>query len=452
MVAVTLARPSHVTLPSATHVEIQYGHHTARIPYTRVGNALQIVLTSAIRDALQYPTFPTGVRWDGETVRLGPAVAIYAFLFPGKRLFGPQTQLFLDLAQMARDRGVDLYVMTPGDVRPAQGVTMGYRIDEYGRQFVRTVCPWPDYLIRRTTTRPLPLRKTLAREEEILRSTTVHGTLARRDCEKQQMFKILSQNPIVAPYILPMMATARADAILHMLSEYPDVYVKPARGTQGQRIVRIVAEAGGYRWSADKGDRDVLLSASALVHRLSGLFRGPERYIAQKTVSLMTTEDNRPFDVRCLVQARPAAPPVCTATMLRVAPSGSVTTNLHTGAMPIRRSELEASLSPQKREVLRRALDDAETLSCAAFATFAALQPSLAELGVDIAVDQSGEPYILEVNACPGRKMFRYADPAARRLSLARLLEYAVFSTGFGSADAERGRAHSHGNPDHALR
>ena len=149
------------------------------------------------------------------------------------------------------------------------------------------------------------------------------------------------------------------------------------------------------------------------------------------------------FDLRLLMQKNGHARCTLTGLVARISQTSGPTTNLSNGA----RSEeaeplLDALYGPSMRKViLRRA-------AMASYATCGLMESELGpigEVGLDIVPDAAGMPWIIEVNARPGRNVFkRIADSAdvsaparrrfgaIRRSAVSRPFEYAktLASTG----------------------
>ncbi len=391
-----------------------------------------IELSASTCSRLHLPNYPVRAFLDGDTIRLGPAIAVYAM--PGATsLFGPQTRLFADMAILAREAHVDFFVLAPGRLRARSQETRAYRYYPSRSKWVLEDCPWPDFVWRRTVLRPARVRKMMSRDEELLLATSVLGTLPRQKSEKWLLHNVLSSAPGVQPFLPPMYPIRSAEDLLQAVKVLGDVYLKPARGTQGQKITRIVALHPGYlllKEAQRNRGGEILKDDEALLRRFTAA-TSEFAWIAQGTVELMRTVTGAPIDLRFLVQARPGGQADCTGSVARVGRPDAVTTNLHTGAKALSLTAVEQYLHREQISQFRHGVRTGRTAALAAFSAVAADHPSLTELGVDVALDRFGRAYILEVNPCPGRQMFRLIDPEARRLSLQRVLEYAVFSTGF---------------------
>ncbi|MHB1628267.1 MAG: YheC/YheD family protein [Bacilli bacterium] len=399
-------------------------------------------LDAATCTALHLPEYPVRAVLRHDAIRLGPALAVYAT--PGaKRLFGSQTGLFADMAVLAREANVDFFVLTPGRLRAGSQKTRAFRFYPSRRAWILEDCPWPDFVWRRTVLRPAGAQAAMSRDEELLQATAVFGTLPRPKSEKWFLHSVLSRAPGVRPFLPAAHPVWSAQDVLHAVRTLDDIYVKPVRGTQGQKITRIVALHPGYQLfgaATRNHGGEVLKDDEALLRRFAARI-SDHAWIAQRTVELMRTAAGAPIDLRFLVQARPGGQVDCTGSVARVGASDAITTNLHTGAQAFSFAAVEQHLHRWQIPLFRHGARTGRAAALAAFAAVAADHPPLAELGVDVALDRVGRAYILEVNASPGRRMFRLIDPEARRMSLQRVIEYAVFSTGFDLTARREGGA-----------
>ena len=414
---------------------IEYGRRAITVRNTGDGDVERYTLTGDDLKGLLHPPRALCAAWDGEKLRIGPAVAIYALPFPGKNLFGPQTAMFAEMSELCKRSGCDLYVVTPGSLHLADGVVDGYRIHE--REWRKQPCPWPDFVWRRLTVRPEIWARQLDEDERLIAGSNTHvGTLARSGNDKWQVFRALRGDPRTARHLPETVLVHSPQEAARVTDRFDDMYVKPIRGTQGQGVMRVRKTAAGFLVAppsaaggrmAGAPMKDAAELSSALGRRM-----GPRQaYLAQETVQVMRTAAGRPFDLRILVQALADGSTACTAVVARVGRPGAVTTNLHTGGVPVSVLTLTSLLAHDGRRTFARAAVAARDAALAAFDVLAELHPHLMELGVDIALNANGNAYILEVNPCPGRRMLRQIDPALRRMSLVRVVEYAVFSAGF---------------------
>ncbi len=239
-------------------------------------------------------------------------------------------------------------------------------------------------------------------------------------------------------------------ALRAFLDRYDHVYVKPRAGSGGTGVMEIVRCGGGrhvirtlaatYESWGDQPVRDRVME-------LAGRFPGESRgFLVQQGISAEPADDRRfpRFDLRLLMQKNGQARWVLTGLAARVSQTGGPTTNLSNGA---RSEEAEPVLDtlygrPLREEILHRAAE-------ASFAVCGILESEfgpIGEVGLDIVPDAAGTPWIIEINARPGRNVFkriahsadvpapaRLRYGAIRRRAVARPFEYAKTLTGNGT-------------------
>ncbi|MCY0869410.1 MAG: YheC/YheD family protein [Firmicutes bacterium] len=354
---------------------------------------------------------------------LGSRFGIYA-LSDGRGGFGQQTELCRDVIRLAHERGMDAFVLQPGFARSRSRVS-GYRLSRDGA-FAPAACPWPDVVWRRVCCRPRALRAQIADDEAAFHNARVFG-LDQRFADKWKLHHFLRSLPDIAQYVPATRLLTRPSDLFTMLALHGDVYVKPRNGTQGRGIARVVTTIGlpraRYELRDESGVR--VLRESAL--RAWALHKPPARYIVQMAVAgAPAAAGERVYDARLLLQHDDQARPVCTATIGRVGARGAITSNLHSGGQAVAEEKLREWLMDGSLRRGHDPLAQARQLCERVFADVVRIaRGDVCELGMDIVFGRRAKPFLLELNGCPGRRMLRRTDPALRRLSLVRVLEYA---------------------------
>lgn len=413
---------------------VRYAKRQMKIPMVHDGQGDFIELRQKERRLLRCPLIRLQGKVDSDDVwSLGPAIGIYALRHRAKgALFGPQTKMFVTLIQLGRKLGADIFVIPAGHLGHDHSEVLAYRyLRSSGWRLMR--CPWPDFVWRRMTERPVTLVSILDDEEKLLAKATIQGVLPRSCCDKWTIHTLLTNEDGIPDYVPDTILVTEFDQFLPAIASFGDVYIKPVRGTQGMKIARIIQQDGGYLYRDHESQQSFewITNDRELLQRWGQQLSPQQGFLVQKTVQLMMTRFNDPFDLRYLIQAVPAKPAVCTATIARLANSHALTTNLHTGSRAVTVDTVIGLLHPEDTKRFVKGVQTGEMIALLAFQIVQKKYPSLVELGVDIALDSLGRPFLLEVNPVPGRKMLRLLDSRLRRLSLLRVLEYAVWSTGF---------------------
>ncbi|MFE6074937.1 YheC/YheD family protein [Paenibacillus sp. NPDC057886] len=268
---------------------------------------------------------------------------------------------------------------------------------------------------------------------------------------------VLQRSRNVNGYI-PVTRQYNRQTLERMTELFESNYIKPDRGTYGNGVMRVktiridphpIIDASTSENAVDplspsaaevgaENSAEVPLTTYELrygteekhFHSLDELDlalteRIQERdYIIQQGIPLMK-HDGLPFDLRVLTQKNLQRNWETTGILGRVAAPGKIITNIHGGGRLATFNELvrphfDQDLFQQLRsELYRLGIHTAVQLQ----QSF----PRLKEIGIDIALDEDGRPWIIEVNTLPGiyafgllpdketyRKIKRYARAYGR--------------------------------------
>ncbi|MDE2845709.1 MAG: YheC/YheD family protein [Gemmatimonadota bacterium] len=357
------------------------------------------------------------------------------------RPFGPPTGFFEECCEAAAALDMRAVVFDATDVNAAQGTVSPATVVD-GRWVECGPEPWPAVIYDRAPVIDPACARAADRTRNLFDRSGIPfvnpGSFVRLAVDKLEMHRRLAD----AGLALPHTGILDAYALRAFLARYDHVYVKPRVGSLGTGVMEIVRAAGGRqvirtldatyetRGAGPAMDRIMALTAGARAEHMGCL--------VQQGISAEPAGKRRfpRFDLRLLMQKNGQARWKLTGLAARVGQTSGPTTNLSNGA----RSEeaepvLDALYGRQRRkEILRRA----EEASFAACRLLDAELGPIGEVGLDIVPDVAGLPWIIEINARPGRNVFRRiarsADVPAtarqrygaiRRRSVARPFEYA---------------------------
>ncbi|GAB6929044.1 hypothetical protein JCM10914A_30270 [Paenibacillus sp. JCM 10914] len=182
-----------------------------------------------------------------------------------------------------------------------------------------------------------------------------------------------------------------------MLSDYANVYFKPTGGSGGNNIIRIR--------KTDQGYQKQLNTKKTTYENTDQLFRelnrhaGSRPYLLQKGIRLAKS-NGKPFDTRVMVQKTTQGNWVSTVLFTKIGNPSKVATNYNQGGTigtfnrTMARAGFDASFIQQMESELKE-------LGVATGHNFDRHYKGFKELGLDVAIDSKGRPWILEVNTRP---------------------------------------------------
>ena len=270
----------------------------------------------------------------------------------------------------------------------------------------------------------------------------------QRVSSKWAKTKVILQSRPLAVYI-PETRKYGLEDLKEMLHLYGTVYIKPDRGTYGSGVMRaeqriVHLSPSGQQPEVDEPDQETVGSEAEvpaepkLMYILryakdAEVFTTPEElhaallprvrdriYLVQQGIDLLQHQD-RPFDLRVLTQKNPQGSWETTGMLGRVAAPQKVITNYHSGGsiFPVEALFKEHMSSDEMSATLQQL----KSLGVRIGAQLETAYPGLKELGLDVAMDQHHDLWLLEVNTLPSIVVFKiFPNKAIYR----RIHRYAV--------------------------
>ncbi|MEK0314785.1 YheC/YheD family protein [Cohnella sp. 56] len=210
------------------------------------------------------------------------------------------------------------------------------------------------------------------------------------------------------------------DSLRHMLSRHHTVFFKPTGGTGGFHVYRIRKLGRGYRLQHNTS-RSFYPTFDALYAYLNKRAKG-RSYLLQKGINLAVTR-GRPFDIRVMVQKTNARAWQSTAVFAKIGIPNKVATNYHQGG---RLGKFRQTLSGAGfgSSAIRRKERELKRLGVSVGKLFDRRKRGFRELGLDVALDRSGRPWVLEVNTRPQIYPLKRGDKAVYRRIMAYARQY----------------------------
>ncbi|OBR62947.1 hypothetical protein A7K91_09525 [Paenibacillus oryzae] len=338
-----------------------------------------------------------------------------------------EPQLCREIAAAAASLGMTAYAFSTPDFEKRTGKLYGLCLKE--NKWIRQSVPLPDFVLDRRFPATLAEKQSSAAMLELLRRRKGWEWLNGSLPSKPEVLLRLKEQPELTPLLPPSMLFRSAASLPRLLRRYPQgLVLKPASGMQGRGIIAIKTlnlrkgyEIAGKNRS-NRSIRRLFADEEELTVWLERWTRGTA-YLLQPCL-LLRDADNRPFDIRILLQKNETGAWSFTGAAARVGAAGRLTSNLHGGGKAEHAlSKLSASFGKKKSRELLTTLKEASQLAATciegAFGRFC-------ELAFDFGVEPTGKLWLLEANSKPGRQSFRHiGDAEAQALSALRPLLYA---------------------------
>ncbi|WNQ12230.1 YheC/YheD family protein [Paenibacillus aurantius] len=189
-----------------------------------------------------------------------------------------------------------------------------------------------------------------------------------------------------------------------MISRYPTVFIKPDVGSLGNGIVRVKKQKN-HRLQVSWGLHHREVDRNSLLPVLRTLLSPRRAYLVQQGLQLAKYR-NRLLDIRVFMQ-KPDKAWRISGKVVRVGAPGRFVTNYHQGARPETVENVLSALYPRDPDKVKHTIREINQVSAMAAKALDREFPGLRTLGIDIAVDNKGRVWIIEVNTAPTFNTFR---------------------------------------------
>lgn len=237
-----------------------------------------------------------------------------------------------------------------------------------------------------------------------------HHPLVFNTCNrygKDEIHELLEDSAELREY-LP--ATAGASNLREMMKLYPDLILKPCRGSIGNGVMRLVRR-GSEHWvlsylsSTDRRYKSIPVDQRSLPKALLSRLNATP-YLVQERIPLAEI-GGRPFDLRVTVQRGWGGDWQVTGIFAKLAAPGGFVSNIARGGEAISSAfALEKAFSGAAAANIRMAVG---SLSLAIARCLEQDLPGLADIGLDIGITQDGRIFFIECNGRDQRYGFHKA-------------------------------------------
>jgi hypothetical protein len=210
-----------------------------------------------------------------------------------------------------------------------------------------------------------------------------------------------------------------------MLIKHNELILKPVEGKAGIGMIKVEGKGPFILYYQTK-----TLKQRIVLPRLEQVYQqikkrvGEQNYLIQQGISLATYQ-GRPFDIRMLIQKDRTAKWNVSGIGVRIAGQTAISTHVPMGGRIENFQRVLSATFPSKKNYLQHKL----TQLGIKFAKEIEQQTRArhGEMSMDIGIDKQGKLWFFEANAKPQK----FDEPAIRKTSLQRILEYALYLSDF---------------------
>ncbi|MDR0266851.1 YheC/YheD family protein [Paenibacillus sp.] len=367
------------------------------------------------------------------TLRLGPLISVLISRDDPKqpdKPFGAISMFCRELVNACRKQGAYVYFFTPDHIEEGSDSIHGW---VYEDGWHRAKMPIADVINNRLTTRKMENKPSVQHFMKEVKSRFGTHFFNERFLDKNEVFDTLKADSSLAKFMPESYLLKGFSTLKKMCQQYPVVFLKPVRGSLGKGIIRIARQPDGtyqtLTTSAGGARKQTYSSVNKLFTGISGKMK-TTRYQIQQGLTLIDYA-KRPIDFRALVQKNGYGKWNVTSIVARIAGGNHFVSNLARGGTlstvkdAVSRCVLPAEAKKTAYTKLQRtSLEIAKGIDTLIPAHFG-------ELGIDLAMDNSGKIWLLEVNSKPSKNDNTPLNGHKVRPSVKRLLEYCCYLSGF---------------------
>lgn len=368
-----------------------------------------------------------------------PRLGIMALYINSKKQL-EELSFFKKLILAGKKMGIDVFVFTPEDVNAQKKQMYVLDYDPNTSSWKRRWTSFPALVYDRCRYQSKKRFQLLRKFRSQYPNLTY---LNRPMANKWAMYQVLKQKSTIRRHLPNTQIYTSSKDLFHALKERKLIFLKPINGTGGRGILRIERIAADrYSVAGRDSSRRIIASKQVAKTQLVSAVKRwnlSPRYLIQQGIQLKLA-NGRVHDYRLLIQKNKAGEWEVTGCVGRVGAAHSITSNLHGGGKAVSMDTLlqewidTDKINTVKQTTYQLAKDVAIYLE--------SHYGKLCELALDLAIDKSGDVWLLEVNQKPSREVFaRIGEKETYRKAIARPLEYALwlYEKNLSLASAKKG-------------
>ncbi|MCM3662885.1 YheC/YheD family protein [Mesobacillus subterraneus] len=384
-----------------------------------------IVLSDDVQKELSMPNLSGSLHvfTDQQTLFIGPLIGILTSGFTPYPLrpIGERSMFFAKLLSVNKMVGAIPFVFGEEHIDWDTGLIRGYFFVDDGWNTMDV--PFPNVVYDRLPNRRTERKSELLSLKSRMQTDYLIPWYNPGFFSKLDVFERLQQDERAAEYLPETHQFSSFSVIERMLSNYGNIYVKPANGSLGLGIHQILFDKHKGDYYCRYRDQDginKLTKFDSLEKLMRKIFhkRNLAHMIVQQGISLLRSE-KRLIDFRVHTNKDEYGQWQVAAIAAKIAGQGSVTTHVNNGGVVKSLDELFED--KQERDMYEKKLSDVSLLLSSILEKN--MEGIIGEIGFDLGIDKTGRVWLFEANSKPGRSIFKHPklknfDLLTRKLSL----------------------------------
>lgn len=412
-------------------LKIKCGMHTELCPLVFINeDRFCLTIPTHIREKLHLPLhdFSIQCKMSHHILHLGPTIAILTEINDKDDHvhFGTIHGFCEEMALLCEAKGILFYVFSLSGY--SKDRVTGYYF--FQNKWHKTTIPFPDVVHNRIHSR----KREHSNQFLFVTTDLIAKNIPyfnNRYLNKWEVHQILSAADHLLPYLPESKLLESRQDFEHMLSVKKDLFVKPIYGSLGKRIFRVKEmEDRSFHLDFTTFSGELTHEYESFIQLYKTLYPRlkKEQFLLQETIQLKKYK-NRTLDFRILCHKKNYQAWSVSSAVARVSGSNQIVSNLARGGelLPLK-NVLEEIFSKKEARNLRKILTELSLEIVQTLYTYAGGE--YGEFGIDLAIDENGHPWILEVNTKPSKSNEDHTNGKVRP-SARGILNYCLFLTQF---------------------
>ncbi|OEH84792.1 hypothetical protein BHU72_08130 [Desulfuribacillus stibiiarsenatis] len=420
-------------------MNLEFGSQTVRIPtvYLHYVKNIQYDFMEISPDIARELHLPKDnmtilAKYDSSKrlIKFGPLIGI--FIKPGKKkgsISIVQKAVLSQYFKHAKDLHYCAYAFSADDIDWKRKLIHGYFTNDRN-VIVKGYFPFPDVMYDQNCSRTYERKQKVVTTLQKLYSH-IPNYFNPGYLNKWEIYEYLSAHEI-AKRFNPYTKLVRSISMIPNEAQRLGVsYIKPVNGSLGEGIVTVTYHNGVYHY---KYQGRTIVEGKCTNHKkleevLSNII-GKRKYIIQKGLPLINYQQ-RPVDIRVLMQKNERGKWIRTKIFARVSKPGSITSNLSRGGEAKTIDDvLTNNFSTDQIANIKKQLRSISRLIAKAIEESS--EKHYGELGLDLGITDNGQIWLIEINSKPWKTIeTKTGTQELVEKSFRRPMEYAGFLANF---------------------